>query len=222
MILLTGVKKCYGGRTVLDIERLVINGGERVAIIGPNGSGKSTLLMLMGGIMKPDAGNIETADQKIGYLPQTPYAFHRSVKGNVKLCIRAKKDREKTALQALDAVGLTALQNAGGRNLSGGETQRMALARLFATRPDTLLLDEPTSATDIAGNDLIENALLCYADDNAACLVFSSHAPGQALRLATRVIVLLDGRIAEDGAPEQVLHAPKSDEVRRFLAHWKF
>lgn len=224
MIVIRGLKKYYGNRLALDIPELTMSACERCALIGPNGSGKTTLLRILAGTLKPDAGEIAFGDVKkseIGYLPQKPYAFDLSVLKNVMLPLHQAADAEKKALLALERVGLAHLKRARGSRLSGGEAQRMALARLIVKPHKLLLLDEPTASADISANDRMERALLDYAEETGCVLVFSSHAPSQALRLGTRVIALDQGKITETGPAADVLQSPRTDSTKTFLAHWR-
>lgn len=221
MIAAEGLKKRYGARTVLDVPKLSVSAGERVALLGPNGCGKSTLLRILAGTLKPDAGAVRS-DADAAYLPQTPYAFDCTVLQNVLLALKKGPEREREALRALSRVGMDALASARGKRLSGGETQRMALARVLAAPHGLLLLDEPTSSADLAAEDAVERALDDYLAETGAALLLATHAPFQAARLCTRVLLLYEGRIVEDGPPDEVLHAPKSAEAAAFLKHWRY
>jgi tungstate transport system ATP-binding protein len=224
MIELSGVKKFYGARCVLDLPSLQVEAGERVALIGPNGSGKSTLLRLLAGTIHVEAGTLlltGLSKGEIAYLPQKPYAFDLSVEQNIRLSLGGLPNQEHLAREALERVGLTHLKAARGNRLSGGETQRMALARVIARPHRLLLLDEPTASADIQAIDHMERVLLDYVERTRCTLLFSSHAPSQALRLSTRTIVLADGRIVEDGETGQILHEPREEATRLFLQHWK-
>ena len=224
MIEIRGLKQFYGERCVLDIPELTIARGESLALIGPNGCGKTTLLRLLAGTLKPDMGTIYTGALPrgaIGYLPQKPYAFDLSVQKNVELSLSGERNRERLALAALERVGLTHLRHARGNRLSGGELQRMALARVLVKPRKLLLLDEPTASADILAIDQIERALEAYRSETGCTLVFSSHAPSQALRLSGRVLALDAGRIGELGETNEVLHSPQTESTRAFLEHWK-
>lgn len=224
MIELRGIKKYYGARLALDVPELLFLPGERCALIGPNGSGKTTLLRILAGTLKADAGAVcfaGVARNEIGYLPQKPYAFDLSVVKNVMLSLGGGEDARQKAMEALERVGLLHLAKARGSRLSGGETQRMALARLIAKPHKALLLDEPTASADVYASDMAERALKEYAAETGCTLIFSSHAPSQALRLGTRAVALDGGKICESGAAEDVLKNPKSECTKFFLSHWK-
>jgi len=157
----------------------------------------------------------------MGYMPQNPYAFSLSVLRNVEMALDGEAEREVAAREALRRVGMDGLAHASGSKLSGGEAQRMAFARMIAKPRRLLLLDEPTSSTDIKGTDLIEATLLDYLQANGCTLIFSTHSPAQALRLAEEVIFLDQGRIVEQGPAESVLENPQNERTQLFLAHWR-
>jgi ABC-type multidrug transport system ATPase subunit len=222
MIVLTGIVKSYAGRRVLDIPSFRFQEGKKYALLGPNGSGKSTLIKILTGILKQDEGTVSCAvpPEKIAYLPQSPYAFDLSVFQNVLLCA-AGPDRKARARAAVDAVGLEAFLHARGSRLSGGETQRMALARLLAGDYRLLLLDEPTSAADLSAGDRMEAALMKYAAHTGCTILFSTHAPSLALRLADEGVMLDGGRIVEAGDIHALLSHPREAATQRFLQHWR-
>jgi len=223
MIELSHVKKFYGERCVLDISELSVPRGEKLAVIGPNGCGKSTLLRLLAGTLRPEEGtgsNGGLVRGEIGYLPQKPYAFDLSVQRNVELAFSGERNAKRLALDALERVGLLQLAGERGNRLSGGETQRMALARIIAKPRALLLLDEPTASADILAIEQIERVLEDYAAQTGCTLIFSSHAPLQAKRLSTRVLALDGGRIGEAGDTAQVLEQPAAESTRAFLKHW--
>lgn len=222
MIALQHITKKAGGRLILDIPKLEFQEGRRYALIGENGSGKTTLLRIMAGILNPDCGKLVGLPQPgMGYLPQAPYGFGFSVRRNVELALQGEENATAKALSAIKAVGLTPLVNARGHKLSSGETQRMALARLIAKARPLLLLDEPTSSTDIRGMDQVDALLLRYARETGCTLIFSTHSPAQALRLAEEVIFLEKGKVVEQGSASQVLKRPQCESTRLFLQHWR-
>ncbi len=223
MVEVTGLYKDYGTRRVLDVPSFRFRKNVSYALMGANGSGKSTLLRILAGVLKADGGRVErhAKGTQIGYQPQTPYAFRMSVLKNVEMALPRSPEREALAAEALKRVGMENFLSARGDALSGGETQRMALARMLACPRELVLLDEPTSAADIAGIDRIESALLEYRRECGCTLIFSTHAPSQAMRLADEVLFLENGVIVEHGPAERVLHHPESAQVQTFLKHWR-
>jgi ABC-type glutathione transport system ATPase component len=226
MITVDSVVKHAGKKRIVDVQKLIVNQGERVALIGANGSGKTTLLRIIAGTLKADEGNvsIETPDIMPYYMPQTSFGFAMSVFDNLKTAlpkVMEKEKKQKAIDDVLSLLDLETLAKKRGNKLSGGETQRMALARILITPKKLLLLDEPSSAADIKGIDLIETALLNFCKTNGTTLVMATHSPKQALNLATRVILLQDGKIVESGTPEELLKSPKTEWGRQFMEHWK-
>ena len=168
MIAVYDLVQQYAGRVVLDIPELHFEPGRRYGIIGENGSGKTTLIRLLGGTIKATSGRIEGFEgKKLGYLPQSPYAFSFSVLENVALALDGQSDAKQLAQKALESVGMENLLKARGDRLSGGEAQRMALARVLVRSYDILLLDEPTSSTDVRS---MERWLLLRALRTMVCL----------------------------------------------------
>ncbi len=224
MIELSQIQKRYDSRVALDLPELTIPVGERLALIGPNGSGKSTLLRLLAGVIHAEQGVIslgELGRAEIGYLPQHPYAFDLSVQKNVELALTGEREKVKLAQAALERAGLLHLAKARANRLSGGETQRMALARVLARPRKLLLLDEPTASADIRAIDQIERAILEYVEQTNCTLILSTHMPSQAMRLSTHVLALDDGKIGEYGETAQVLQSPQAESTKEFLKNWK-
>ena len=224
MIVLSGIRKEYGGRCVLEVGALRFDPGKRYALLGANGSGKSTLLKILAGIVTPTAGTVNSSitDKKsMGYMPQKPYGFSFSVLKNVVMAIDDCPERTEMAKTAIDTVGMSELINADASRLSGGETQRVAFARMISLRRKLLILDEPTASTDLKGIDLVEDALLKYCGENECTVILATHSPAQAMRLADEVIFLHNGIIAEQGETGRVLGEPQSEEARSFLDHWR-
>lgn len=215
------LKHCYGERTVLDLPALRLEKGLRYAVIGANGSGKSTLLRILAGVISPSEGTVDTGGQSLAFMPQKPYAFDLSVLKNVELAVRDKSRSKANAEKALKAVGLHDMHSCRGSRLSGGETQRMALARVLADSRQLVLLDEPTAAMDISISGQIEAALSDYVRSSGCTLVFSTHMPSQAAALADKVLLLCGGQLAELGDAQRVLSCPESDYGKEFLSHWR-
>ena len=224
MIEISGVRIEYAGRCVLDIHKLRFEQGKRYALLGANGSGKSTLLKILAGIIQPASGTVQsdaTGKKAVGYMPQKPYGFSFSVLRNVTMAIDGCPNLKEIAKAAIEAVGMGALINADASKLSGGETQRIAFARIISIQRKLLLLDEPTAATDLNGIELLEKALLDYCGETGCTVIFATHSPAQAMRLADEVIFLQQGLIAEHGKSKQVLHEPQSKAAQAFLNHWR-
>ena len=219
MIKLHNIKKIYGDRTVLDIENLTFPKGETVAIVGPNGSGKSTLLKIIADTVKTYNGSIER-NGKILYLPQQNIPFRKSVRKNILFSMEKSENKDKRCDDILLKLALSHLADKNAKGLSGGEAQRLSLGRILVNDSDFLLLDEPTSATDIEGAELVEKALTEYRERTGCGIIMTTHSPAQALKLADRIIMLCDGKIAEDGKPEDLLKNPETEWGRKFISMW--
>lgn len=221
VIELSQVRVQYSGRTVLSIPELKLPAGRRYGLIGENGSGKSTLLKVLAQLLIPDSGTIKGISlEDMGYLPQSPYIFSFNVLKNVTMALDGQNNADKKALCALESVGMQKHLRQRGDRLSGGEAQRVALARLLAKDHKVLMLDEPSSATDIRGMDSIERVLLDYWQRTKCTLIFSTHSPAQALRLAEVVLYLENGEVVECGDAKKVLTAPDQQKTQAFLNHW--
>jgi len=204
MIHVAEVSKHYGPVVALDRVSLTIGPGERVAFVGANGSGKTTLLRVLHGVLGHE-GTRRTgvAALRQAMVFQRPFLLRLSVWSNLRIALwlaeRAMpaEERHARAGQALARVGLDALAARPARALSGGEQQRLALARAWATRPELLLLDEPTASLDPEAKTAVEKLLAGFAADGTT-IIFSTHDLGQARRLATRIVHLDAGRIDLD------------------------
>lgn len=204
--------KTYAGRTVLDVPEIELTDGAVHAVIGANGSGKSTLARLAAGAIKPDDGR-DVRPARSGYMPQRSYAFHMSALNNLRL---TGADRARAQAQ-LEAFGLGTLARQKAPSLSGGETERLALARLLMEDYPLLILDEPTAAMDIAATLLAEDCLRRYRERTGCTVLLVTHSLAQAKRLADRVLFLSEGRLVEQGAAAQVLETPREPQTRAFL-----
>jgi len=224
MIKITNLTKAYNRISVLEIPEFEFKSQRIYALIGANGSGKSTLLRIMSGTLTSNSGTVNGIDaSSMGYLPQSSYAFAFSVQRNVEMALTKSKgkNRKQMAREALSLVGMLEHSEKKGNNLSGGEAQRMALARIIAAPRSLLILDEPTSSADIAGIDKIENALLEYKNRYGCTVIFSTHSPAQALRIADYTVFLDKGKIVESGETKKVIQSPESDAAKLFLQHWR-
>ena len=181
-----------------------VHAGEAIAVVGANGSGKTTLLRLLhGAVAHGGVRSVASSATRQAMVFQRPFLLHLSVLNNLRLALwlgarRLSVDgRRARAAEALQRVGLFDLRHRPARSLSGGEQQRLALARGWAIRPDILFLDEPTANLDPSAKKEVESLLASFAADGMT-LVMSTHNLGQAKRLATRIIYMDGGRIDLD------------------------
>ncbi|MDW7710867.1 MAG: ABC transporter ATP-binding protein [Deferrisomatales bacterium] len=209
----------YGEREVLDVSRLEIPAGKVTALVGPNGSGKSTLLHVLSFLAEPRRGSLRfygeeaTAARvpalrlRVGLLLQNPYLFHASVAGNVDWGLKVRGmerlERQRRIGEALGLLGLAGYEDRFAHALSGGESQRLALARLLALEPDVILLDEPTNHLDAETRVRVEHALQDWVGRRGTTVVLATHDVAQAYRLGAAVWQMEDGRIRE-GEPDNV------------------
>lgn len=224
---LDAVKRSYKNRTVLDIKSLQLDSGKIYAVIGPNGAGKTTLLRLISGVDKADAGNIlydskrEFPEGEISYMPQKAYIFDFSVLDNVMLALKKSSEMKERAISALECLNMGAFINEAAIRLSGGEAQKVAVARNLIQEKKLILLDEPTSCIDIASTGLVEAFIKKVNISSGATVILTTHNPSQAYRLADEVIMLCQGNVVEKGKPEQVFASPLSSLTRDFIQNWR-
>lgn len=194
MIELIGIKVVRKGKLILGLEALSFEDGQSYALIGENGSGKTTLLRLLAGIIQPTEGQVRgLSGKKLAYLPQKPYLFRMPVWQNVALAAEESPQKEQFVQEAINAVGLRGFEKQEAEKLSGGEAQRVAIARLLLVKADLVLLDEPTAPIDVRGREQIDAVIKDYVSKNGATLIFATHSLEQALKLADRVVKLEDG-----------------------------
>ena len=209
---LKGVELRFGPVAALQGVDLRIAPGERVALIGANGSGKSTLLRVLHGLLRPTAGSVlRDGAMRQAMLFQRPFALRASARTNVALGLWLRgtpwRQAREDALAALGRVGLAGVALRNARTLSGGQLQRMALARAWGLAPHVLLLDEPTASLDPHAKREVE-ALMADFADTGMTLVFASHNLGQVKRLATRVVYLEQGRVLADLPVREFFEGP--------------
>ncbi|MFZ4531789.1 MAG: ATP-binding cassette domain-containing protein [Alsobacter sp.] len=216
------------GRTcAIDSLRLEINPGAPVIVVGPNGAGKSSLLRLAMGLVTPTAGRITWSGRPAGtpdrraIVFQRPTMLRRSAAANLDYVLATtghpstgRRDRIAALLQR---VGLAGLGDRPARRLSGGEQQRLAIARALAREPELLLLDEPTASLDPASTRAIET-IIADAASAGVTVLMATHDLGQARRLAGRVLFLAAGRLVEDAPVDRFFTAPATPQARTFLA----
>ncbi|WP_237458378.1 phosphate ABC transporter ATP-binding protein [Pontibacillus yanchengensis] len=211
---------------------LSIETGEKVIIFGPSGAGKSTLLHLFNRLQDPDSGeilfngkslssyHIPNLRTQAGLVMQAPHLFPGTVLENIKYgpSLRGKW-REKEAEELLSYVQLPAeYKNRDVNHLSGGEQQRVSLARTLANKPDVLLLDEPTSALDQHTIEEIEEVLECLIQENQLTMIMVTHNLRQAKRLGDKGLFLSEGEILESGPISTMLQNPTTESLQSFLA----
>lgn len=210
-MILPAFSKTYHGVKVLDFPGLELQPGKIYAILGANGSGKSTFAKIAAGVLP--------ADQKcripgsVGYLPQKPYAFRMTLRKNILLTA----GRPERADELMRTLSLTELKEKRADRLSGGETARMAMARLMMKRYDMVILDEPTAAMDMESTSAAEELILKYVRETGCVLILVTHSLQQARRVADEAIYFHKGRLLENGPAEHVLYHPALAETRKFL-----
>lgn len=216
------------GRRLLDAVSFVLEPGRRTVILGPNGAGKSLLLRVLHGLVEPAAGRLDWAEPDPArrrfaqaFVFQKPVLLRRSVRGDLAVALSARgvprRERAARIAEALALVGLAGLERRAARTLSGGEQQRLALARAWALRPQLLLLDEPTASLDPAATRMVE-AIVRDLGARGVTIVMSTHDLGQARRLADDILFLHAGRLVEGGRAAAFFARPQSPEARAFLA----
>lgn len=206
--------KTYAGRCVLNMPEFEWKPGTITAVIGANGSGKSTLGKVLSDVLRSDGKRTVLTGCKIGYLPQKPYALRMSVEKNIFL----NGDDRALADQMMEALNLLPLRKRRANRLSGGETSKMALARILMNRYDLLILDEPTAAMDMESTAAAERLIRSYARERNSALVLITHSLSQAMRVSDWTIYLESGKLLEFGNTRTILKSPKTPELQRFLA----
>lgn len=213
------------GDRLIDGIDLDLMPGKVTMVMGPNGAGKSLLLRLLHGLITPTSGDItwggqaldETVRQRQAMVFQRPVLLRRSVAANIDfvLGLRGKAGADRRA-EILELVGLADRAKQPARLLSGGEQQRLALARALAHGPDVLFLDEPTASLDPASVQWIEE-IVRAAQDRGTKIIFVTHDIGQAKRLGDEIVFLHRGRLLEHTPAERFFETPVSDEAREYL-----
>jgi tungstate transport system ATP-binding protein len=215
------------GVTILDRVSLALAYGAPTVLIGPNGAGKTTLLRLAMGLIRPTTGritwggreNVPPSHRAIVF--QRPVMLRRSAAANVRYALNAagvKRDAQTARVAELLAlVGLGEIGERPARKLSGGEQQRLALARALAREPQILFLDEPTASLDPAATKAIEDVVRAVAMRGIK-VVMSTHDLGEARRIAGEIVLMHRGRVVETAPVETFFSAPKTDDARRFVA----
>jgi len=235
VIEVTGLTHSYGEREVLKGLNLGIGRGEVFALIGPTGAGKTTFLRIVDLLEVPGAGEIyfdgkcipRSGKQRLeirrrmSFIHQKPQVFNLSVYDNVACGLRWRgEEKDKTAEKVdhiLEMVGLEGYKNRNARTLSGGEAQRVALARSLVLEPEVLLLDEPTANLDPVSTAKIEQLISYVARQHNTTMIIATHDMSQGQQLADRIGVLLDGRLVQTGNVTDIFRSPQNEEVAHFV-----
>ena len=224
------LKKVYNNKIVLDVDNLNFQEGKIYAIVGPNGSGKTTLLNILNLLEKADEGQIFFYDQeitnksnsdtleirrKITLVNQDPFLFHSTVYDNIAYGLKIRsippKVQKSRIRSALNIVGLSGFKDRKANQLSGGEVQRVVIARALVIEPEILFLDEPTTSIDQKHIDVVERVIKKIKKEIKTTVIFTTHDLSQAYRLADEVISLLDGKIIKQ-VPENLLRGEIIEE----------
>lgn len=233
---LHNINKKYGEREVLNIQELTISEGGITGILGPNGSGKTTLLRIMGLLIPSDTGQVEVLGmqvkwdknlilklrRQISIVTQTSYMFEGSVYYNVAYGLKVRNTREakikSTVMECLDMVGMKNFINRDARTLSGGERQKVAIARALAIKPKILFLDEPTSNIDPTSGLEIEKYIRHINQEYKTTIVIVTHNLFQARRTTDEIIFLWEGKMIERGPTAEIFDNPKDNRTKAFIS----
>jgi tungstate transport system ATP-binding protein len=225
LIVASGVEVMRGGTRLLDGIDVAIQRGRRTFILGPNGAGKSTLLRVLHGLIEPSRGSVTwgramSRPREQAMVFQRPVLLRRSAAGNLRHALALAGirgvDAERRIEDALSSVGLQDIAGRPARVLSGGEQQRLALARASALAPQVLFLDEPTSSLDPPSARAVE-AIVTDIHARGTTIVMTTHQLAQAKRLADSVILLQEGRVAEHTDAATFFREPRSAYGRVFV-----
>jgi tungstate transport system ATP-binding protein len=224
-----------GEHPALQLEHLAIQNGEVLAVVGPNGAGKSTLLLTLARLLKPERGEIQfngtqaSAEsdtvyrRRIALVMQDPLLFDTTVFENVASGLKFRgihKDEIRGRVPLwLERLGVGHLAKRRANQLSGGEAQRVSLARALILEPQLLLLDEPFSALDPPTRSRLLDDLDTLLKETATTTVFVTHDLPEAAQLATRIAVFIGNRLHQVGSPDEVFNSPADEDVSRFVNH---
>jgi tungstate transport system ATP-binding protein len=225
-ILLEGASFAARDVTILDNITLALAPGPPTVLIGPNGAGKTTLLRLAMGLIHPSHGRVtwggreDVSPTHRAIVFQRPVMLRRSAAANIRYALAAagvpRTEHDARVGELVALVGLGGLGERPARRLSGGEQQRLALARALAKEPQVLFLDEPTASLDPAATKAIEDVIRAVAAGGIK-VVMSTHDLGEARRVAGEIVLLHRGRVIESGPSEAFFSAPKTEDGRRFI-----
>ena len=223
-----------GGRDTLEVESLDIQRGETLTVVGPNGAGKSTLLLALAHLLKPARGEIRFDGRsvkqwndleyrrRISFVFQAPLLMDMSVEQNVGLGLKfrgvSKEETRERVVKWIQALGIESLAKRRASQLSGGEAQRVSLARAFVLEPDLLLLDEPFVALDPPTHAKLLEDLSNILKQDHKTAVFVTHNLREAAKVSHRIAVVGGGVLRQVGTAKQIKSHPADETVRAFLA----
>lgn len=220
---------CYApdGTDLIRNVSFELQAGPKTMILGPNGAGKSLLLRLCHGLLTPSAGHVTWASantpqtqKRQAMVFQRPVLLRRSVADNIDYALKlqdiAKAERPSIIDDVLNRTGLARFKNTPARRLSGGEQQKLALARAWGCRPEVLFLDEPTASLDPAATHAVEDIVQSMHDEGT-CIVMVTHDINQAKRLGDDVMFMHKGQLLEHTSAENFFNKPESGEAAAFL-----
>ncbi|MBW2276401.1 MAG: ABC transporter ATP-binding protein [Deltaproteobacteria bacterium] len=227
------VEVVRGGRAILDLDRLEVLPSEILAVVGPNGAGKSTLIQVLALLLRPDKGEVRITGEivrpgrehafryRLACVFQSPLLLDRTLRGNVELGLELRgvdpAERRRRLDRWLPLLGLDGLEERRVRTLSGGEAQRVNLARALVLAPEVLFLDEPLGGLDAPTRHSLMDELGPLVRDGAGAGLLVTHDRRVALALGDRVAVMLDGRVRQIGPPEDVFMRPVDLDVAHFV-----
>lgn len=228
------VEVTYDGKLILDVPSFEVQDGETLAVIGPNGAGKSTLLRVLGLLEHPTEGrvvlggrpirqdgNLLMDRRRMASVFQEPLLIDGTVEANVALGLRLRRidsaEVNRRVQEGMTTLGIRHLAARRVRTLSGGEAQRVSLARALVLDPEVFLLDEPFAALDPPTREALLLDLKTILDKRRITTVFVTHDRNEALLLGNRVAVMMDGRVQQIDAAERVFAEPVNEEVARFV-----
>lgn len=220
------LRYAVNGKVLLHDLSFVLEAGRRTVLLGPNGAGKTLTLRLCHGLLLPTSGSLRWSGDaaarpgRQAMVFQRPVMLRRSVAANIRVALALagipREVRGEHTRWALERTGLSDLAHRAARQLSGGEQQRLALARAWATRPEVLFLDEPTANLDPAATRAIEE-LIQAIHESGTKIVMTTHDLGQARRLADEIFFLCRGHLLEQGPADAFFDTPRSAEAQAFL-----
>lgn len=229
-IRIENLTKIYGEKIVVDLEKMTLEKGKVYGIIGPNGAGKTTMLKIIAGLEDSTKGKIlyngnplnDLVLKNITYMSQRPYLLRTSVFNNIAYPLKIRKYNRKTienkVNEIMQELGIFELRYQLATSLSGGESQKVALARALVFDPALLALDEPTANIDPNSIEIIEKAIVRRNREKGITVIIITHNMGQAKRLCNHIIFMDRGKIIESGKADQLILNPEKEETKRFLS----